>query len=166
MLAPVLNGELAELAVLATTDASILSARFLSFRFAALPVGSDDWDFRLSAAAGSLWAGRIDQAARSLQELHGARPRDPEMAAYYGIVLYLLGDHSADVAELLSRGTTIDDWRDPLADYAGWFLANHYLRTGEPGLAARELMWLSIKENRVGEASTALLEALPERYRE
>lgn len=132
---------------------------FLVLRFGdALPVAVDDWQFRLKAAAGSLWKGELETAVPALRELRIERPADPEVAAYLGTGLYLSGSVEPEVRTLLEEGTTTE-WV-VLSRYSMFYLANHYLRTGRDSIA------LALLENlkdidAPGTAAAELLERIP-----
>lgn len=159
--APELSPELAELAALATDE--LPNPVFLRIRLGPLAADSDDWEVRVRAALMDLWEGRLDVAVPALENLHSVRQKDPEVAAYLGIALYLSGDRREDVADLLRSGASTH-W-DNLRDQTLWYLANHHLRNGDPALAAEILAEFSRYEHVTARAAHALMDKLPAEYR-
>jgi len=102
---------------------------------------------------------RYDEAIVALEELAASNPDDAEVDAFRGVALYLSGDTSEATRDLLMQGAQLS--RQPVGRTAAWYLANYYLRVGEPEDALIILESLTQDEDYPGENAVALLERLP-----
>ena len=102
--------------------------------------------------------GFFGEATERITERYGSQPVDGEAAALLGMALYLSGDDSDRVQELLQQGETLR--RQDLQNYSGWFLANLYLRRGDILSALPLLEDLSKWPDSPGAQAAATLERL------
>ena len=121
-------------------------------------VGNDDTWGRLQFAGQVLASGQLRQATAELEQLHTKRPLSRVIAGYLGIALYLSGDDSIRVRELLAAGTLHPD--RAIAGSSKWYLANYLVRSGDAESARPILAELAVHRDLRGRQSTELLAQL------
>lgn len=119
-----------------------------------LPADTDTRLMETRTAFEHLVNGRLEQAIEILRGLYLERSAD-DVAAYLGIALYLSGQADEVVEGLLRQG--VNSSRTADAHYSQWYLANHFLRLGDPQSAESILQDLAKSSDRPGRFAAELL---------
>jgi hypothetical protein len=148
------GGDVAGLATTEPPPAGVV--RFLLG--SAVAVDAGDLKARLQAAGQALTAGEYSRATTALEGLHAEHPDSGVIAGFLGISLYLSGEDTDRVGQLLATGAL--DQNRTVSSFSRWYLANHLLRAADEEGARQLLKLFAADDDIPGRLAAELLARL------